>query len=109
VSKNLVINGVEIYTQIAGAISAYKRAEFYDFGYHLGLAVDELALKSQMNEMSVKSMNDVNAYKFLTGFFIPIKLIEKPAVNYQNLYNSIKGGLIIGPVQKVMNELEKST
>ena len=106
-SKNLVINGVEIYTQLSGAIDSYKKNQFYDFGYHLGLGLDELVLKGAVKELGVKSVNNLSAYKFLTGFLHPIKLTKEP--NYQYLYNSIKNGIsIMGPVSNLMKELEKS-
>ena len=69
--------------------------------------MDELVLKGAVIELGVKPVNDLLAYKFLTGFLHPLKLSKEP--NYQSLYNSMKHGVsIVGPVVKLMKELEKS-
>jgi hypothetical protein len=106
-SKNLIINGVEIYSQLEGAINAYKRTQFYDFGYHLGLGIDELVLKGAFRE--VKSANDVIAYKFLTGLVIPLKELAIKDYKLERLFNIIRdGSAIMTPLVKLMNELEKT-
>jgi hypothetical protein len=40
--------------------------------------LDELVLKGAVNELGVKPVNDILAYKFLTGFLLPLKLSKEP-------------------------------
>lgn len=74
-SKNLVVNGVDIYTQIASSRSAYRLHNYYDSGYHFGFAFDELFLKTLNNTVSLKSERDLKAYKFISGFFSQMNLV----------------------------------
>lgn len=108
-TKNLVINGVEIYTQLSGAISSYKKNQFYAFGYHLGLGIDELVLKGALRVGEVKSESDIIAYKFLTGFAIPLKAIKHDDLKLQRFFNTIRDGdRAMRPVVALMKELEKT-
>ncbi len=65
VSKNLVINGIDIYSQIAGARAAYVIHEMFDCGFHVGFAFDELFLSASNQATAVKAEIDVKAYKVL--------------------------------------------
>ena len=56
-----------------------------------------------------RSVNDIIAYKFLTGFVIPLKTVKLDDKNLERLFNTIRDGAsIMGPVVKLMNELEKT-
>ncbi len=66
VSKNLIVNGIDIFQQVTGARIAYNIHEMFDCGFHLGYAFDELFL-SQANTV-LKADLDVRAYKSLHGF-----------------------------------------
>jgi hypothetical protein len=94
-SKNLVVNGIDIFKQITGSRAAFSIHEMFDCGFHLGFAFDELFL-SQANQ-ALKSATDLKAYKALQGF------LEEAGVagNYENLYNKIdhRGILVWGPIQ----------
>jgi len=103
VSKNIVVNGIDIFQQISGARVAYNIHEMFDCGFHLGYAFDELFLTAQENNV-LKADLDIKAYKALRGFFEEAGV----AAEYQNLYNRIdhRGVLIWGPIQEVMDNLK---
>ena len=57
----------------------------------------------------MRSANDIVAYKFLTGFVIPLNSIKIDDKKLERLFNTIRdGSSIMGPVVKLMKELEKT-
>lgn len=106
-SKNLVVNGVDIYQQISGARAAYKIHELFDCGFHVGFAFDELFLSKQ-NALAVKAKNDIHAYKVLHGFIQETGVAQ--SANFEKLYNKIdnRGILVWGPVKKAMENIQEA-
>ena len=65
IGKSLIVNGVDIFEKVDAAVNDYKSADYFDFGKELGMALDEVFLKSN----ATKEPFDENAYNFLDGFF----------------------------------------
>ena len=42
VGKNILLNGVDIYHEISDAVTAYDSADYYNFGYDVGEALEEV-------------------------------------------------------------------
>ena len=62
-----------------------------------------------MRKEQLRSANDIVAYKFLTGFVIPLNSIKIDDKKLERLFNTIRdGSSIMGPVVKLMKELEKT-
>lgn len=57
----------------------------------------------------MRSVKDIIAYKFLTGFVIPLNTVKFDDRKLERLFNTIRdGSSIMGPVVKLMKELEKT-
>ena len=65
IGKNMIINGVDIFTKIAKALISYEKAEFFDFGKFIGEAMDEVLLSVRP---MTKSQKDTSAYEIMVGF-----------------------------------------
>jgi len=44
VGKNILLNGVDIYNEIASAIDFYDKNDYYNFGYQVGEALEEVII-----------------------------------------------------------------
>jgi len=42
VGNSLLLNGIEIYKEIFGALAAYRHGNYYEFGYDIGVALNEI-------------------------------------------------------------------
>lgn len=108
VGKNLILNGIEIFKEINKAVNSYQAGKYYDFGYALGTAMDEVFLKSiaQNRALKPKRMIDSAAFSFLAGFLSEAEI----SLQHEELYNSIdkRGIQFYGPIKNVMNLLERS-
>jgi len=103
----LIVNGVEIYSQIKSALDAYHLSQYFEFGLHTGEAFDAVFLQGTTKARNVKNPSDVKAYEFLLGFFTAFDLgteYDFGLINYQALYNALdhKGVSIYGPVENAM-------
>lgn len=68
--RNLIVNGVEVYHFIANAVHAKRQAEYFDFGYYIGEALDVVFLNQQKQSMPPKKETlDEQAFEFLSGYF----------------------------------------
>jgi hypothetical protein len=111
VGKSLWVNGADIMKEISSATSAYGQGQYFDFGEHLGKALDEVFFKTtQSNDGQttglIKRPSDEHAYDFLSGLFSELL----PTYDEQLLYNKIdgKGSMVWGPVQGLLKDFEKS-
>jgi hypothetical protein len=102
------VNGVEVYHFLANAMHAHKQAEYFDFGYYIGEALDVVFLNQPQKSMQLKKETlDEQAFDFLTGFLQVIGLNSKH-INTERLYNTIdrKGAMIYGPISGLMKKLK---
>jgi hypothetical protein len=113
---NLIVDGVEVYHMIADAINAYRGANYFDFGYYIGEALDEVFLNQEPSSTStphttpIKETIDEQAFNFLTGFFQGVGL-KATHINSESLYNTIdhRGAMIYGPIKNMMKRLSSYT
>lgn len=47
VGKNLIINGVDIFSKIMKALLCYERGDFFHFGMYIGEAMEEVLLSAK--------------------------------------------------------------
>lgn len=111
VGKSILVNGGEIYTEISTAVGEYQKSQYFEFGTHLGKAMDIVFLKATATQGEVKRTtkrpSDEKAYDFLRGFFEDIQGVD---VDEENLYNNIdgRGCMVWGPVQALLKEFSNS-
>lgn len=46
VGKALIVNGSDIFAKISAAVEAYKAQKYFEFGFNLGEALDEVFIKT---------------------------------------------------------------
>lgn len=104
VGKNLVLNGVDIFKNIAQALISYGAKDYYSFGKYVGQAMDSVFLKAPYPKKTV----DLEAYEFFDGFYSALNANSQ--LDQQQLYNNIDGlGLMVyGPVKESMQEFERN-
>ena len=102
VGKNLIVNGVDIFTNIAAAVDAYKQGDYFTFGKHVGQALVDVLLK----DARTKTVNDDAAYQFISGFLRASDL----QFDYERLYNNVDGlGIMIYyPVKDAMKKYDEN-
>lgn len=59
IGKNLVVNGVDIFTKMASAMDYFNKQDYYNFGKQVGEALAELVLKTAT---LTKNEDDDNAF-----------------------------------------------
>ena len=64
VGKNVLVNGVDIYSDITGAITAYEAADYHTFGLDIGNGIHLAALGKESLGLSTDG-----AEQFAEGFF----------------------------------------
>lgn len=105
--RNLLVNGVEVFHFLEHAFLAHRQAQYFDFGYFIGEALDVVFLNQPQMALSPKKETvDEQAFDFLTGYFQVIGL-KSSHINSEQLYNTIdrKGAMIYGPVSGLMKRL----
>ena len=102
IGKELLVNGVNIFEEIYGAVEFYRKGDFFNFGKNVGSAISLVLLKNSAS----KKINDAKAYDFLDGF------CTESSANFdfdqQVLYNNIDGlGIMIyGPIEGNLKDFD---
>ena len=63
VGKNVLVNGVDIFNDVTGAINAYEASDYYTFGDEIGKAMHSAAIGAQVG------LSTDGAEQFAEGFF----------------------------------------
>jgi hypothetical protein len=57
----------------------------------------------------LRSVNDIIAFKFLTGFVVPLQIVKHDDSKLERIFNTMRdGSSIMAPIVKLMKELEKT-
>ena len=88
VGKNVIVNGIDIYSDITGAITAYEAADYHTFGLDIGNGIHLAALGKQVG------LSTDGAEQFAEGFF-------------NGIFGTVEGAVkCIGDVKTVASEVE---